>query len=227
MTGRPACEHRPPGREARRASRWLLSAAWLLAFAAQGAAVLPDVPEPVDLQRWISQLWEPVGSTGGLLSPDELEDVAVILHRRGAIPGDLGLPVGSRGLAIFELRPNGTYVRQALAEEILPCVQCMGTVYRDAQGVPFEIDIENRQLFVSWIGNADGLLAVRLTIAWDARHEAYALVADDVARSDPISGFKTRRIRDFVAGREVRDGEEIVIERQFIPIENVSADDYR
>lgn len=196
-------------------------------LAVSGLAAAVDVAEPVNVERWVSRLWEPVGSAGGLLSPDDLEDVAVILHRRDAIPGDSTLPIGSRGLAIFELRPNGTYVRQALAERILPCVQCLGTLSREARGVPFEIDIEDRRLVVGWIGNADGFLAVRLTIAWDERYQAYALVADDVARGDPATGLKTRRIRDFVAGKERRDGEEVAIEPRFIPIESVSADDYR
>lgn len=194
---------------------------------ARAASEVPEVPSPLDLGRWIPQLWEPLAAYGGMLSPDGLEDVVVVLHRRSAIPGDKILPVGSRGLAIFELRPNGSYVRGALAERILPCVQCLGTFNRDPRGLPFEIEIADGKLEVGWIGNADGLLAVRLTVAWNEERQAYALVADDVARNDPLTGEQSRRIRDFVAGRQVQDGETTEIAPRFIPIESVSADDYR
>lgn len=231
-TARP--DLHPPRCAGTAGRRWPRSPALAaLALAAGVAAAppapppLPDVPDPVDVRRWISQLWQPLASYGGLLNPDRLEDVVVALYRRDAIPGDLELPVGARGLAIFELRANGTYVRRALAERILPCVQCLGTFNRDPGGVPFEIDIADRRLTVSWIGNADGLLAVRLTIAWDPANQAYALIGDDLMRSDPMTGLQTRRTRDFVAGREVRDGEETAIEPRFIPIESVSAADYR
>lgn len=185
------------------------------------------MPNPLALDRWISQLWEPLAAYGGRLNPDPLDAVAVVLHRRDAVPGDLSLPVGSRGLAIFALKPNGSYVRRVLAERMLPCVQCLGTLNRDPAAVPFDIDFIDGKLSVGWIGNADGLLAVRLTIAWDAQREAYALVADDVARSDPLTGIQTRRIRDFVSGRQIENGETIAIVRRFIPLESVSADDYR
>ena len=172
-------------------------------------------------------MWRPVGSYGGLLNDDRRESVVVVLHRRDALPDATLLPVGSRGLAIFSLGADGVYRREALAEDLLPCVQCMGTVSRDPNAVPFEVDIEDRQLTVSWIGNDDGFVFVRLVIAWDDREHAFGLMADEVVRADRLSAIKSRRLRDYRAGRAVTDGEVTEFAPRFIPIEQVKATDYR
>lgn len=196
-------------------------------FAAAAAPEAGNPVDPVDLGRWMSELWTPVASYGGLLGPGDLENAVVVLYRRGAIPGDDRLPVGSRGLAIFELEPTGKYVRKALAEELLPCVSCMGTMGRDPDSAPFEIDIDDRKLSVGWIQNEDGLISVRLTFAWSPERQTYALIADDLARGDARTGLRSRRTRDFVSGREIRDGIAMPIEPRFVPIQEVRARDYR
>ena len=183
--------------------------------------------EPINLGRWISHMWRPVASYGGLLSDDQREDVAVVLHRRDALPDAAVLPVGSRGLAIFRLGADGVYRRETLAEDILPCVQCMGTLSRDPDAAPFDVDIEDRQLTLSWISNADGLVFVRLVLAWDAHEQAFGLIADEVVRADRLSGIKSRRVRDYRAGRAVTDGRVSEFAPRFIPAERVKAADYR
>jgi hypothetical protein len=111
-----------------------------LPSAAALADVQPDI-EQLNLKRWISRMWEPVTALGGLLSHDQREDVVIVLHRRDAIPDDVVLPIGSRGLGIFSLGADGKYRRAAILEGLLPCVQCLGTVNRDPHAAPFEIDI--------------------------------------------------------------------------------------
>lgn len=205
---------------------WLLVLG-VLCVASAASSLKTDVTGPIDIDGWVSRLWQPIASYGGLLDPDELEDVVVVLYRRDAIPGDEQLPIGSRGLAIFALTPDGQYRREALAERLLPCVECLGTFSRDPSGVAFEIDIEDRRLDVSWISNEGGLLSVRLTIAWDPARSAFALVQDELIRTDPGGWIQSRRRRDYVAGREVVDGETRPLQPRFIPIEEVSARDYR
>jgi hypothetical protein len=197
----------------------------VLPAAADGRS--PESVEPLDLGRWVTQLWRPVASYGGLLSNDEREDVAVVLHRRDALQDDPELPVGSRGLAVFSLGPDGTYRRDLLAEKLLPCVQCMGTINRHPDAVPFEIEIEDRRLTISWISNADGLVFVRLVLAWDPKEGAFGLVADEVVRADRFSGIKSRRLRDYAAGRAVTNGEVSRFAPRFIPADQVKATDYR
>lgn len=208
---------------------WLLLVFGLWSVPLQ-AKVLDRPPaevEPVDLGRWFSRMWRPVASYGGLLSADELEDVVVVLHRRDAIPDDDRLPVGSRGLALFTLDRKGVYRREALAEEILPCVQCMGRISRDPDAAPFEINIEDRRLTLSWISNAEGFVYVRLVIAWDAQQGAFGLIEDEVVRADQRGGIKSRRLRDYRAGKAVTDGQVTEFPPRFIPAEQVKATDYR
>jgi len=191
------------------------------------AGAHPELITPPNLKRWISRMWEPVAAAGGFLSNEEREDVVVVLHRRDAIPNDLVLPVGSRGLGIFSLDADGTYRRAAVLEGLLPCVQCLGTVNRDPLAAPFEIDIADRQLTVSWIGNADGFVYVRLVFAWNPREQAFGLVADELVRADRRGGIQSRRTRDFRTGRAETDGQVTEFPPRFIPAERVQAQDYR
>jgi len=186
----------------------------------------PDI-EPLNMRRWITRMWEPVTAVGGLLSDDQREDVVVVLHRRDAIPDDLVLPVGSRGLGIFSLGADGKYRRAALLEGLLPCVQCLGTINRDPHAVPFEIDIAERELTISWIGNADGFVSVRLVLAWDAKEQAFGLIADEVVRADGRGAIKSRRTRDYRTGRAETDGQVTEFPPHFMPAERIRAEDYR
>jgi hypothetical protein len=214
----------------RRGRAGLIAALWaagaILAAPPVPAAPSPAQLEPLDLGRWFSRMWRPVASFGGPLSDDTREDAVIVLHRRDAVPEDQ-LPVGSRGLAIFSLGADGVYRREALAEGLLPCVQCLGTISRDPDAVPFEIDIEDRQLALSWIGNTDGFVFVRLVFAWDPHERAFGLVSDELVRANRLSGIKSRRLRDYRAGRAVTDGEVSAFAPRFIPIDQVKADDYR
>lgn len=203
----------------------LLALVAMVSFAA--LAQEDEGPRPVDVGRWVSALWEPLYTQGGDLQGDAAEEVVAILHRYDAVPGDEQVPVGARGLAIFMLNQRGGYVRTGLAERILPCVTCLGPIHGDPGGMPFEIDIDNRELRIGWVSNADGLISVRLTIAWDAEQGGYALVADEVVRAGAGVGARTRRVRDYRAGTETVNGETRSIEPRFIPIAEVSALDYR
>jgi hypothetical protein len=209
---------------------------WALAWSPLALAEDPDEEgplerldrfKPVNLDGWITRLWQPIATVGGLLDTDNRQDVVVVLHRRDALPGGLGLPVGSRALGIFALQRDGSYTRQVLAEGLLPCVECLGTFNREPSGLPFEIDIEGRRLEVSWIGNRDGLLSVHLTIVWDVKQEGYRLAADETVRRDPASGALLRHRRDFVKGLELVDGEERPMKARFVAIQDVKAEDYR
>lgn len=195
-------------------------------LAAPGQRTMPEVIDPVDVSGWVTQLWEPLETVGGDLTGNGLEDLVVALHRRDAIPGDDQVPVGSRGLAIFLLSPNGRYRRVVLAEKLLPCVTCLGSLSRDSAGVPFEIDITGRKIQVSWISNKDGFASVRLTFAWNRKQRAFGLVRDEVNRAGPLRGGHSRRTRDYEAGIQVDDGVKTSMEPRFIPIETVSAADY-
>ncbi|HYN77215.1 MAG TPA: hypothetical protein VES73_05420 [Lamprocystis sp. (in: g-proteobacteria)] len=187
----------------------------------------PKAIDPIDLGRWVSRMWRPVGAVAGHLNDEQRESVVVVLHRRDALPDATLLPVGSRGLAIFSLGADGVYRREALAEDLLPCVQCLGTVNRDPNAAPFEIDIEGRQLILSWTGNDDGFVFVRLVIAWDLREQAFGLIADEIVRADRLGKIQAQRRRDFQAGRAVTDGEVTEFAPRFVPIETVKATDYR
>ncbi len=204
----------------------LMLGLWWLASLAATVEAEPQAIEPLNLGRWVSQLWEPIAAYGGLLTDDEREDVVVVLHRQDAIADDALLPVGSRGLAIFSLTPDGTYRREAQLEGVLPCVQCLGTVNRDPRAVPFEIDIADRQLTVSWIGNPNGFVFVRLVFAWEPARQAFGLIADEVVRTDPESGRKSRRVRDFRTGQAVTDGQVSDFAPRFMPAEEIKARDY-
>ena len=190
-------------------------------------AAAPAVAAPLDLAHWVTHLWQPVGAYGGLLTNDQTEDVVIVLHRRDAIADDPLLPVGSRALAVFSLGADGLYQRTTLLEGLLPCVQCLGTINRDPQADPFEIEIADRQLTVSWIGNADGLVWVRLMIAWDERARAFGLAADEVVRGAPLSGVSSRRTRDYRTGRAVTDGQVSAFPPGLVPLSRVRAADYR
>lgn len=212
------------------ATAWRLTPLLLALLVTLSSGVLAEEDEglrPVDVARWVSALWEPLYTQGGDLQGDDAEEVVAILHRSDAVPGDEEVPVGARGLAIFTLNPRGGYFRTGLAERILPCVSCLGPIHADPRGMPFEVDIDNRELRVGWVSNADGLTSVRLTIAWDAERGGYGLVADEVVRAGAGVGTRSRRVRDYRAGTESVNGETRPIEPRFIPIEAVSALDYR
>lgn len=181
----------------------------------------------LDLARWVTRMWEPVAAVAGPLTDARREDVVLVLHRRDALPDDPILPVGSRALAIFSRRADGRYQRAALLEGFLPCVLCLGTLNRDSAAAPFELDIAEQRLSVSWISNAEGFLYVRLVIAWDAREQAFGLIAEEVVRGDRLSGIRSRRLRDYRSGRAETDGRETRFTPYFVPAEQVHADDYR
>ncbi len=183
----------------------------------------PDI-EQLNLKRWISRMWEPVTALGGLLSHDQREDVVIVLHRRGAILDEVVLTIGSRGLGIFSLDAKWKYRRATILEGLLPCVQCLGTVTCDPHVVPFEIDIADRQLTMSWIGNADGFVSVRLVIAWDAKEQAFGLIADEVVRADRRGAITSRRTRGYRTGRAETDGQVTEFPLHFMPAERIWAE---
>ena len=204
------------------------------AFAAEtGADPDPDAPtdlrmllEPLEPKGWIPRLWEPVATVAGLLDDDDLPEVALLLHRTDAIPQDT-TPVGSHALAIFSLDEEGRYELVLLADRLLPCVDCLGSLRAGPGDNPFDIEIENRRLTIGWLSDVDALVAVRLTFAWNPGYEAYALVADDLARAGRTREITSRRIRDFIAGKERINGDTIPIAPRFVPMDEVEAEDYR
>ena len=215
--------------------RWCWCVAvWLVLLSAGFARGAPppaaepaEGPGALDITPWISRMWEPIAVVSGPLTDERRDDVVLVLHRQDELPNDPILPIGSRGLAIFSRGADGRYQRAALLEGFLPCVLCMGTLSRDPLAAPFEIDIADRRLSVSWISSADGLVYVRLELAWDPREQAFGLVTEEVVRAERLGGIKSRRLRDYRTGRAETDGLVTRFTPHFVPAERIRAEDYR
>lgn len=225
--GRPrgggAGARRWPGRIGGLLLLWLTAVGTVCLPTAQGA----EGAGALDIAPWISRMWEPIAVVSGPLTDERRDDVVLVLHRQDALPNDPILPIGSRGLAIFSRGADGRYQRVAMLEGFLPCVLCMGTLSRDPLAAPFEIDIADRRLSVSWISNADGLVYVRLELAWDPREQAFGLVTEEVVRAERLGGIKSRRQRDYRTGRAETDGLVTRFTPHFVPAERIRAGDYR
>jgi hypothetical protein len=77
---------------------------------------------------------------------------------------------------------------------------------------------------VSWIGNADGFVSVRLVIAWDAKEQAFGLIADEVVRADRRGAITSRRTRDYRTGRAETDGQVTEFPPHFMSAERIRAE---
>lgn len=192
----------------------------------EAAVDLRMLLEPLQPTGWIPRLWEPVATVAGPLDDDDLPEVALLLHRTGAIPED-PTPVGAHGLAIFSLNEEGRYELALLADRLLPCVDCLGSLRAGPGDNPFDIEIEDRRLTIGWLSDVDALVSVRLSFAWNPDYQAYALVADDLARAGRTREITSRRTRDFIAGKEQNNGDTIPIVPRFVPMDEVEAKDYR
>jgi hypothetical protein len=178
------------------------------------------------IERFVPEGWEPTQSAAGDLNGDGIKDLAVVVERSDEAEGDDIRAQGSRGLLVLFGKPDGGYRFQAFAPDALPCAYCLGAMGA-APGTPaFELRIANRELSVGWIRGSRETTAVKLVIAYDAKRNQLGLLGDEVITTDRLTGKTTIQHRNYATGTLTVNGSESRLEPRFIPIIEVSAEDY-
>ncbi len=201
----------------------LLLAALAVADLASGAT--PVLPPRVD--DWLPRdWWVPAEAVSGRLNEDPYEDLVVLVERRAEVPDDPAFPRGSRGLFVLFGDPDGRWRRGPLLPGLLPCADCRSTLGGRIGSAVFDLAMPAEGLVeVGWVERGRVTKAVRLQIRWDPAHRALGLHADDIRTLLPRGGRSHVR-RDYRAGRMWVDGVPRDMPARFIPIEDVSAEQY-
>lgn len=212
-----------------KAGLWLIG--WCLlasttAIPAQTQAQAQSGPPRID--DWVPlEWWSPVQFVTGLLNEDAIEDIAVVLERQQDAPEDRRFERGSRSLLVLYGTEAGGWRRGPMVPGMLPCTVCSGRLGKGQESVMFDLSISaDGILEVAWLGRREGMKAVRLFIGWDSAYGDLGLLADDVSLVSPISHARSRVRRDYRAGMMWVDGEPRAMPPRFIPIEDVSAEQY-
>ncbi len=170
--------------------------------------------------------WSMTQSVLGDLNDDGAEDLAAVVLRGESADGNPAEEEGARGLLVLFADPEGGYRIQEFAPAALPCAYCLGALGGAPDAPAFALAIEDGKLSVGWLRGSREMVEVTLTVAYDADRGALRLAGDDMVTSDRLSGASSRLSRDYVAGTRAADGVVTKISPKFIPLTEVSADDY-
>jgi hypothetical protein len=202
-----------------------------LVLASTLPAVAADSPPPSTgeigaVERFVPDGWEPTQSATGDLNGDGIKDLALVLERTEESEGDNVDPQGSRGLLVLFGERGGGYRFQAFAPGALPCTYCLDTAGGPAGTPSFELSIADRELTVGWVRGSQETTSVRLVVAYDAKRNQLGLLEDETITTDHLTGKSTSRERNYATGAVTTDGSESRMEPRFIPLIEVSAEEY-
>ncbi len=170
--------------------------------------------------------WSVMQTVAGDLNNDGAADLVAVVLRGESAGGNRAEEEGARGLLVLFADPEGGYRVQDFAPLALPCAYCLGALGGAPDAPTFELAIEDGELAVGWLRGSREMVEVKLIVAYDAERDALRLAGDEAVTSDRLSGASSRMSRDYVSGTQTVDGAVTKIPPQFIPLAEVSADDY-
>lgn len=197
------------------------------AASAQGPSDSGPVMLPPRVDDWLpSDWWTPERVVCGRLDDDAYDDLAVVVQRGHEAPEDPKFPRGARGLFVLFGTADGRWRRGPLVPGLLPCVECSSSLSGNIAAAVVDLSITPDGLLeLSWVERRRVTKAVRLAIGWDRTHRALGLYTDDITIIRPRGG-RSHVHRDYRAGRMWVDGMPQAMPARFIPIDEVSADQY-
>jgi hypothetical protein len=202
----------------------------LLTWSAATLAQPPFSPEggPPRIDDWIPlDWWSPVQFVSGTLNDDAFDDLAVVLERKQDAPEEKRFERGSSALMILYGDAAGGWRRGPMVPGMLPCTQCSNRLGLGQESALFDLSISaDGILEIAWVQQREAMKAVRLFIGWDPSDKGLGLLADDVTLIRPVSGGRSRIRRDYRAGMMWIDGEPRSMPPRFIPIEDITAEQY-
>ena len=169
--------------------------------------------------------WTALQSTAGDLNGDGRADVVVVLERKRASATTQDYE-RNRALLIVFAKADGHWSQHALAQGILPCASCLGTLSAESGPDVFDLDIVDGALLLGWVVGGDALKSVRLTFTYDPETRTMRLARDETVTFDPKRRTKTRLANDYVTGRREVDDRSFGAATRFIPIQQVLASQY-
>lgn len=184
--------------------------------------------QPPRIDDWVPRdWWTPVQFVTGGLNGDDFDDIAVVLERQRDAPEDPRFERGSLALMILFGTEAGRWRLGPMVPGMLPCTVCSDRLSGGQESALYDLSIsDDGVLEIGWVQKGAGMKAVRLFIGWDNAYQGVGLLADDVALIRPAPHGRTRVKRDYRAGMLWIDGEPRSMPPRFIPIEDVSAEQY-
>lgn len=161
-------------------------------------------------------------SVQGHLDRDTAADVAAVLLEcapRPAAGGD------KRALLVMLGQAGERWRPLELLPGLLPCRSCLGTLGSNSES-GIVLLIERRRVVVSWLRGSRKSVEVNIELGITEDGNGLVLLREDVERVDRVLGNETRRVRDFAAGVEIRNGVRRPLRGAPAPASTVRWDDY-
>jgi len=193
-------------------------------FAAEAPPSRESVPP--DIARLVPKGWVSTQSVKGDLNGDGMVDLVAILLRGDLADGNPVEQAGDRGLLVLFADSAGGYRFQDLAVEALPCAACLGDIDGDPKAPVFELAVAEGRLTVGWRRDSPEISEVELIIGYDRERGVLRLLGDQTDAIGRLSDGSSRLIRDYITGTMTRNGQESSFPPRFIPLTEVSAEDY-